>query len=109
MFHRALQRLPALVTVLACQRVLHVAENRVRGCIWIREAQTFDETRIVLAEFLEPVLGALAEIVECAHETPSFRGACVRLFQAGRRFRSDRSTVLGGNSLAADRRRPSAR
>src|SRR4029434_11110521 len=102
MFHRRLQRLPALVTVLACQRVLHVAENRVRRCIGIREAQTLDETAIVLAEFLEPALRVLSALGECAHETPSFRGACVRLSQAGRRFRSDRSTVLGGNSLAAD-------
>src|SRR5262245_48110174 len=85
--------------MLARQRVLHVAKTRIRRCVRIREPQPFHETWIVVADALEPVLGALAEIVECGHETPSFRGACVRLSQAGRRFRFDGRPCWVGTPL----------
>jgi hypothetical protein len=108
--HRAREGNPAVVSPLARERVLHVAQRgllrRARG----RAIESRARVRIARAEGVEPALGGFAQVVEGGHGRllPFVPG--VRLPQAGRRFDAvDRTGWVGGDSLAADRRRPSAR
>ena len=79
-----LECFPAFVPVLTRKRMLNVAQARIRRRVWIREPQAFHRSRIVAADLFQPALRFFAEIVERAHETPSFRCACVRL-RSGRK------------------------
>ena len=71
---RRLERDPALVAVLARERVLDVAQARLRrrvrpGARSVARARRGSSARSAF----EPALRFLLEIVDGAHETPSFR------------------------------------
>src|SRR5262249_37342944 len=91
-----LQRRPVFETPLACQTLLDVAQDGFR----VRGAQRF---QAALCFFFE--VGELHEYL------PSVLSAQVRFFRAGMKgpTKTSRMDQGGRCSLAADRRRPSAR
>jgi hypothetical protein len=107
---RAREGNPAVVAALARERVLHVAQRGLLRRARVRAIESRARVRIARAEGVEPAFGGLAQVVEGGHGRllPFVPG--VRLPQAGRRFEQWIEPVgWGGDSLAADRRRPSAR
>src|SRR6266851_5023153 len=64
---------PAAVPVLARERVLDVAQSGIGGRARPGAGQPDARVTIVCAERLQPALRFLLEIVDGAHETPSFR------------------------------------
>jgi hypothetical protein len=60
---------PALVTVLACERVLNVAQSRIGRGVWISAFQPSMRIGIILAQGLQPSPGRLPEVFDSAHET----------------------------------------
>src|SRR5258708_35608323 len=64
---------PAAVPVLASERVLDVAQSGIAGRARPGARQPDARVTIVCAERLQPALRFLLEIVDGAHETPSFR------------------------------------
>ena len=105
------ERLPVVEAVLARERMLNVAQSRLGRRLRNRASQPRTRVRIACAQRLQPALRFLLEIVDGAHETPSFNTPGVRLPQAERRPRmnTDEHGWVGVSSLAADRRRPTAR
>jgi hypothetical protein len=60
---------PALVAVLACERVLNVAQSRIGGGMWICAFQPSMGIGIIRAQRLQPSPRRLPEVFESAHET----------------------------------------
>jgi len=79
---------PALVTVLAREGVLNVAQSRFGSEIRIRAGEARAGVGIVLPERFQPALRGLPQIVEGAHET-------FLPFGAWRPLRSGRKKVRG--------------
>ena len=103
------QRLPALVAMLAGERVLDVTQHGIGGRGRICPGEPLPRVGIVGAQRLQPALRGLVQIVEGRHETPSFRCAWRPLTSGRKKVRGCESNRwVGGDSLAADRRRPSA-
>ena len=69
-FDRSLESDPALVAMLAGERVLHVAKRRPLRRPGVGAHETRACIRIALAQGFQPAPGSLPQIVEGAHETP---------------------------------------
>ena len=101
---------PALVAAFACKGVLHVAKRGLFRCAGIRASKPCAGIGIAIAQRFQPALGSLPQIVEGGHETPPSVRCLASAYSGRKKVRvQDRTRWVGGDSLAADRRRPSAR
>jgi hypothetical protein len=60
---------PAFVTVLACERMLNVAQSRIGRGVWICAFQPSMRIGIIRTQGLQPSPRRLPEVFEGAHET----------------------------------------
>src|SRR5581483_6767186 len=97
--------------VFARERMLHIAQHWRRGAVRPRAIEPRTRVSVTGAQRLQPTLRCFLEIVDRGgHRDLLSSSPGVRLIRAERRFAIDRTNLVGGrNSLAADRRRPSAR
>ena len=101
---------PAVAAVLARERMLDVAQRRAAGAFGYARVGRARASRVAGAQRFSQRLASFLQIVEGSSRDTFFPLVPgVRLDQAGRRFVSWRTRWVGDSSLAADRRRPSAR
>jgi hypothetical protein len=101
---------PALMTAFAREGMLNVAQRHLFGRAGIRANQPCACVASPSRSDFSQRFAAFRRLSRVVTRRLLPFGACVRLRQAGRRFGSeDRTRWVGGDSLAADRRRPSAR
>jgi hypothetical protein len=101
---------PAAGPALASERLLHLSQRGDAGYVRIDAIEAGPGVAVAGLECLEPAPGALPQVVDGGQETPSFRCTWCPLASGRKKVRLSVEPVwVGVGSLAADRRRPSAR